>query len=102
MGEIIEIYQNTVGFIPLFWDSEYINLSITKTLTFTAWTTQAFDMGIRWSNDGVTVIDTDVESVLANNMNSITVSTKTRYAQFFLLNIAAPSDIQTQAFFYTD
>jgi hypothetical protein len=102
MSEILEVYQNEPAYGLASWDSDWINVSSSKTLTFTAFSDQNYDIGIRYAvNETGVVIDTDVVSVLANNAYTFHVPVQNRFAQFFILNIAAnPCILRTQGFFY--
>ena len=102
MSEIIEIYQNIPIFTPLLSNSEWLNVSSAKYVTFTTWNDQTYDMGVRYAIDNqYVVVDTEVYTVLANASHTIYISTKYKFIQLYINNIGAtPSALATQGFFY--
>ena len=104
MPELIELFNDEDAYNINEWTSQWINVTSSNNLVFTAYTNQTFDIGVRWAvNDDYFVISETIESVPASESYELFVPVIARFVQFFIQNIGAlPAEIRTQGFFYVD
>ena len=103
MPEIDSVYQNEAAFAPAFWDSQWYNTSNSKDLSFTSFCSENYELGVRWSIDDThSVIEEESVAILAGVSGTFISGVKSRFVQVFVKNIAVqPSQLQTQAFFFS-
>jgi hypothetical protein len=101
MPELTDIYNSQVGWNTPTWTSEWINISSSQTIVFSAFSTVDYDMIVNWSmDDNHDIVDTDTKSVLANQADELFLPVKTRFIQCSLTFVSNPVDFKTQFFFF--
>lgn len=102
MPEVKELFNNNSTFPNLIYDSEWLNVSSSSILFFTAYSDVDFNIKIKWAvDDSYFAIGLSTIPILANNSHTLMTSVKARFAQFSVELSSVPALLQTQGFFFT-
>jgi hypothetical protein len=103
MGEIDEVFNNNLSYPTASFVSQWINISVARTVVFTAYSDVNFDITIDSAIDNqFQIIESVVYTGIATEAREIFLQVKTRFMRFTVNLTSPPAILRTQGFFWVN